>query len=220
MDMNRAATPIKMAPGLPAELTRAPLRTVRPRDLEVYTQPRVQLLRLQRHGLLHRMTAGYYAVVPTDRVGTDWMPTIEGAAAGIAAADFGEDNFALMGLTAARMHRAIPRAIAFAVVAAPRRRKPIQMDDRTATVHFLTRDPGAIHLERLATDMGPCLVTTPEQTILDLAHLPKLGDMEQEAWAAIETLWPGCDVALVTEIAREQRLGAALRRVRQRVRNV
>jgi hypothetical protein len=166
------------------------------------------------------MTAGYYAVVPTDRVGTDWMPTIEGAAAGIAVADFGEDNFALMGLTAARMHRAIPRAIAFAVVAAPRRRKPIQMDDRTATVHFLTRDPGAIHLERLATDMGPCLVTTPEQTILDLAHLPKLGDMEQEAWAAIETLWPGCDVALVTEIAREQRLGAALRRVRQRVRNV
>ena len=118
--MNRAPAPIKKAPGLPAELTRAPLRTVRPRDLEVYTQPRVQLLRLRRLGLLHRMTAGYYAIVPTDRIGTDWMPTIEGAAAGIAAADFGEDNFALMGLTAARMHRAIPRAVAFAVVAAPR----------------------------------------------------------------------------------------------------
>lgn len=210
----------KMAPGLPAELARAPMRTVRPRDLEVYTQPRVQLLRLQRHGLLHRMAAGYYAIVPTDRIGTDWMPTVEGAAAGIAAADFGEDGFALMGLTAARMHRAIPRAIAFAVVATPRRRKPLRMEDRTATVHFLTRNPEAIYVERMTTDMGACLVTVPEQTVLDLAHLPQLGDMEQEVWAAIDTLWLGCDQALVAEIARDQRLGAAWRRVRQRVANV
>jgi hypothetical protein len=164
------------------------------------------------------MASGYYTVVPADRVGTEWMPTIEGAAAGIAAADFGEDNFALMGLTAARMHRAIPRAVAFAVVATPRRRKPVQLEDRTATVHFLTRDLGAIQVERMATDLGRCLVTIPEQTVLDLAHLPRLGDMEPEVWAAIDTLWPGCDAALLTELAREQRLGAALRRVRRHAR--
>ncbi|HWC35474.1 MAG TPA: type IV toxin-antitoxin system AbiEi family antitoxin [Mycobacteriales bacterium] len=193
--------------------------TVRPRDVDIYTQPHLQIRRLERHGLLHRMAAGYYAVVPPDRVNTGWMPTIEGAAAGIAAADFGEDNFALMGLTAARLHRVIPRALAFAVVATPRRRKPVQMEDRTATAHFLTRDPRTIYTERMITDMGPCQVTIPEQTLLDLAHLPKLGDMEQEVWAAIDTLRPGCDQALLTEIAQTQRLGAALRRVRLRTRD-
>jgi len=79
-------------------------------------------MRLERNGLLHRIADGYYAVVPQNRVGARWMPTLEEVAAGVAAADFGEGNYALMGVTAARMHRAVHRAIGFAVVAAPRRR--------------------------------------------------------------------------------------------------
>lgn len=213
--MNRTQQERRLAPGLPFELARAPMRTIRPRDVQAYTQPHQQLRRLERNGLLHRMAAGYYAIVPADRVGTGWIPTIEGAAAGIATADFGENQIALMGLTAARLHGAIPRAVAFAVVATPRRRKPLQMDDRLATVHFLTRDLTHLHIERMTTDMGACLVTIPEQTVLDLAHLPNLGDLEDEAWAAIEALWPRCDTGLVAKLAEQQRLGAAFRRIRR-----
>jgi hypothetical protein len=208
--MDRPAT------GLPVELAQAPLRTLRPRDVRIYTQPRVQIMRLERHGLLHRLTDGYYAVVPQDRVGTDWMPTLEGAAAGVAAADFGEDNYALMGLTAARLHRGLHRAIAFAVVAARRKRRDLMLADRTATIRFLPRDIEQLRVERMTTDMGRCLVTTPEQTVLDLAHLPKLGEMEFEVWNTIDLLMRRCDDAVLHEIATEQRLGAALRRVRVR----
>lgn len=208
--------PLQQAAGLPTVLARAPLRTIRPRDVEVYTQPRLQLLRLERKGLLHRMADGYFAVVPQDRVGAEWMPTLEGAAAGIAAADFGEGNYALMGLTAARLHGALQRATAFAVVAAPRRRQEMRLGDRPATIRFLPRKVDEILAERIGTDMGPCLVTTPEQTVLDLAHLPKLGNMEFDVWAAVDLLLPRCDEATLVRIADEQRLKAALLRTRQR----
>jgi len=202
------------ATGLPPALAKAPLRTVRARDVHIYTQPRVQLLRLERGELLHRMADGYFAVVPQDRIGTKWKPTLEGAAAGIAATDFGAGNYVLMGLTAARVHGVLPRAIAYAVVAAPRRRADLHLSDRTATIRFLPREVDQIEAERLTTDMGPCLVTTPERTVLDLAHLPNLGAMESEAWAAIDQLLPRCNEAVFAEIAEKHRLGAALRRIR------
>jgi hypothetical protein len=37
------------AAGLPAELARAHLRTLRPRDIRSYTQTSVQIMRLERH---------------------------------------------------------------------------------------------------------------------------------------------------------------------------
>lgn len=210
--MARAAT------GLPRELARTPLRTLRPRDIQGYTQPSVQIMRLERHGLLHRLAHGYYAVVPQNRIGGRWKPTLEGTAAGIAEADFGTGNYALMGLTAARLHHALPRAIAVATVAAPRRRRDVALTDRQATVHFLPRDIDTIQVERMTTDLGPCLVTTPAQTVLDLAHLPKLGGMEVDAWTAVDALLPRCDSGVLDDLAAEQRLNAALRRVRARAR--
>lgn len=209
---------LRPATGLPAELAQAPLRTLRPRDVQTYTQPRVQIMRLERNGLLHRIADGYYAVVPQDRVGAGWIPTLEGVAAGVAAADFGEGNYALIGLSAARLHRAVHRAIAFAVVAAPRRRRDLHLADREATIRFLPRDIEQLRLERMTTDVGPCLVSTPEQTVLDLAHLPKLGDMQYEVCNAIDLLLRRCDQAVLAEIADEQRLNAALRRVHHRAR--
>jgi hypothetical protein len=198
--------------GLPIAIAAAPLRTVRARDVTVYAQPRQQLARLTRNGLVHRLADGFFAVVPQDRVGTDWVPTLEGAAAGIAAAEFGADRFALMGLTAARVHRAIPRAIAYATVAAPRRREMLRLTDRDATIQFLARDIEILDAEILATDLGPCLVTTAEQTVLDLMHLPRLGGLEDEATAAVRALLPRCDAAILARIAAEQRLRRALAR--------
>jgi len=88
-----------------------------------------------------------------------------------------------MSVTAARLHRAIPRAISTAVVAAPRTRRTLQMVDRRALVRFRARDIAALQVERMETDLGGCLVTTPEQTVLDLAYRPNIGDLEDEATA-------------------------------------
>lgn len=202
-------------PGVPAEIAQAPLRTVRPRDVGAYANPRKELRRLEAAGLLHRLAEGIYTVVPQERVGSGWQPTLEGAAAGIGAVEFGQDRYALMGLTAARLHRVIPRAVAVAVIAAPRRRETMRMTDRPATVRFLVRDIGTLQVEMMQTDLGGCLVTTPEQTVLDLAHLPNLGDMEVEALAAIHALVPRCDQQMLAQIAATQRLGRALERVRK-----
>lgn len=202
-------------PGVPAEIAQAPLRTVRPRDVTVYANPRKELRRLETAGLLHRLAEGIYTVVPQDRVGGNWLPTLEAAAAGIGAAEFGAGRYALMGLTAARLHRAIPRAIAVAVIAAPRRRETLRMTDRPATVRFLVRDIDALHVEMAQTELGGSLITTPEQTVLDLAHLPDIGEMEAEALAAIRTLLPRCDHEVLAQIAATQRRGRALDRVRR-----
>jgi hypothetical protein len=67
----------------------------------------------------------------------------------------------------------------------------------------------------LQTDTGSCLVTTPEQTVLDLAHLPRLGELEAETEAAIRALLPRCNLDDLERIANEQRLVRALARVRR-----
>lgn len=95
--------------GVPPEIAQASLRTVRARDVKTYAQSHKDLARLEARGLLHRLAEGFYVVVPHDRVGSEWRPTLEGAAAGIGAAEFGPGQYALMSLTAARLHRAIPR---------------------------------------------------------------------------------------------------------------
>jgi predicted transcriptional regulator of viral defense system len=202
-------------PGVPPALAQAPLRTVRPRDVDVYANPRKELVRLENRGLVHRLAEGFYTLVPQDRVDGDWMPTLEGAAAGIGAAEFGAAQYALMGLTAARLHRVIPRAIAVAVIAAPRRRETLHLADRPATIQFFVRDITNLQLEMMQTDLGDCLVTTPEQTVLDLAHLPRVGEMEHEALAAIHALLPRCNPDVMTEIAAAQRLREPFNRVRK-----
>jgi hypothetical protein len=202
-------------PGVPPAIAQAPLRTMRPRDVDEYANPRKELARLEARGLVHRLADGFYTLVPQERIGGDWLPTLEGAAAGIGAADFGAGQYALMGLTAARLHGAIPRAIATAVIAAPRRRETLRMTDRPATIRFFARNIADLQVEMMQTDLGDCLVTTPEQTVLDLAHLPNIGEMRDEALAAIRVLLPRCDQGLMAEIAATQRLGQPLNRVRK-----
>ncbi|WP_228001728.1 type IV toxin-antitoxin system AbiEi family antitoxin domain-containing protein [Nocardia australiensis] len=198
---------------LPSELWRAPLRTLRPQDLAgIYAQPRPEIARLVDRGVLHRVAHGYYIIVPPDYVGRTWLPGLEAAAAGIASSIYGPDHTIVMGISAARMLGAVPRALATAVVAVPGQHRPIALTDRSAQVLFVRRDTEALDAERVETPLGPVLVTTPEQTVLDLARRPELGNAEAEVRPAIETLYRRSDAARLTQLATVQRRVAALRR--------
>lgn len=203
------------ATAVPRELAERPMRTLRPEQAAgVYAQPRVEVRRLERRGALHRLAHGYYVVVPQEQVGTDWMPALEPAAAGIATADFGPRATILMGVSAARLHGAIPRAIGTAVVAVPAQRTKIALADRAATIQFVKRDTARLDAERVNTELGPTLVTTPEQTVLDLARRPGLGDAEDEVHNAVRVLLARTDPAVLDELAKAQRGQASLRRAR------
>jgi predicted transcriptional regulator of viral defense system len=176
------------------------------------------MVRLERLGLLHKVAVGYYVVVPQDRIGTDWRPTIEATAAGVATAALGAGRAVLMGVSAARLHNVVPRALGMAIVAVPDDRRDLILRDRDGLVHFVERETGVLDAELMTTDLGQCLVTTAEQTVLDLAHRPNLGHVVEEARAAIAALLPRCDEETLERLAGEQRLGAALTRVRRAAR--
>lgn len=91
------------------------------------------MARLLERGLLHRLTDGYYVVVPPAMVGRGWMPGLETAAAGIASAIYGPDDIVVMGVSAARLHGAIPRALSAATIAVPAQHRPIALSDRSAS---------------------------------------------------------------------------------------
>lgn len=194
-------------------LARAPLRTIRAKDASgTYAHPGPELARLAERGLLHRVANGYYVVVPQEMVGRSWVPNLEAAAAGIGSAIYGPDSAILMGISAARALGAIPRALGTAVVAVPRQHRPITLNDRSAVVQFVKRDTEMLDAERVDTPLGSALATTPEQTTLDLAHRPLLGNAEVEVPEAIATLYQLSDKHRLKAIAAEQRLMASLRR--------
>lgn len=193
-----------------ASFARRPMRTVRPVDAsDVYAQPRQQLARLAASGEMRHVASGYYTVVPLEQQGTDWQPTLEATAAGIAVATYGPDEAVLMSISAARLHGAIPRALATAVVAIPRQRPAVTLIDLDGVVIFVKRKVDQLDAERMPTDLGRTLVTTIEQTILDLAHRPTLGNADGDVPAAIRALMARCDRDVLDELASAQRLGAA-----------
>ena len=191
------------------------MRTFRAADAAVvYAHPAPQLRRLEQLGVLHRLAHGYYTVVPQDQIGTNWMPTLEGAAAGIAAARFHPDRAPLMGVSAARLHGALPRALAVAIVAAPAQHDPITLQDRPASVRFVKRDMTRVDVETVPTELGRALVTSIEQTVLDLARRPALNVAEDQIPDALRALLPRCEPEVLDELARRQRLRSALARAR------
>ncbi|SNT47912.1 type IV toxin-antitoxin system AbiEi family antitoxin domain-containing protein [Rhodococcoides kyotonense] len=204
--------------GLPPEFARLPMRMVRAATAaQVYAHPRAELVRLTDLGLLHRVATGFYVAVPDDRVGTGWMPGVEAAAAGVAVAAYGPDDAVVMGVSAARMHGVIPRALATAVIAVPTRHDPIRLADRPAVVRFVVRDTARLDAERIDTELGPVLVTTVEQTVLDLMKRPGLGDAEDEVWAAVEQLYRRCDRGELAEMAGAQKMRTTLLRLQARL---
>jgi predicted transcriptional regulator of viral defense system len=201
---------VRRARGLPAALARVSFGVLRPLDAAaVYAHPRPEFRRLADGGVLHRLATGYYAVVPSAAHDRPWMPSLEAAAFGIAAADYGPGAVALMGLSAARLHGGVPRALGVAVVAVPKQRPPVRLLDREAMVAFVRRSVDRLEVEVARSDLGRVMVTTIEQTVLDLAHRPALGGVPDEARAAVAALWPRVDVAELRRLAGEQRLRAA-----------
>jgi len=196
---------------LPLAIATAPLRTVRPRDLvEVYTEPKVQLRRWVREGRMNRLAHGVYYALPDD-VETPWFPTLEAAAAAVATAFFGDRVPVLMHLTAARIHGVVPRALGVAVVAVPRQHKRLKLLDRPhGDVLFVKRDVDVLDAVLTDTDLGEALVTTVEQTALDLAKRPTLGELPDQAREALAALLPGCDRDRLAALARVQRAPAVL----------
>jgi hypothetical protein len=110
------------------------------------------------------------------------MPGLEAAAAGIAVAAYGLDDAVVMGVSSARLHGVIPRALATAVIAVPTRHDPIRSADRQAVVRFVVRDTTRLDAERIRTELGPVLVTTPEQTVLDLMKRPVMRSHGRLVW--------------------------------------
>jgi predicted transcriptional regulator of viral defense system len=197
-------------------LLRRPLRVLTTGDAaEAFARPRPQLSRLVAAGVLHRLAAGVYVVVPPEFTGLAWRPGLEAAAGGIAAALFGSDDAVVMGLSAARMHGAVPRALATGLVAVPRQHRAIHLRDRDAQVVFVARDVARLDAERMDTEVGRLLVTGAEQTALDLARRPELGGVPDQAREAAISLWDRCDHHVVDALAAQQRLRAAARRLRE-----
>ncbi|WP_067828519.1 type IV toxin-antitoxin system AbiEi family antitoxin domain-containing protein [Nocardia inohanensis] len=200
--------------GLLAELARQPLRTVGSVEAAAVSRhPRQQLARLVERGVLHRVAQGFYVVVPQEYVGTSWLPGLEAVAAGIGTVVFGVDDAIVMGVSAARMHGVIPRSLGVALVAVPRQRAALQLVDRDASVRFVARDTARLDAELIRTELGGALVTTPEQTVLDLARRPNLGDAAVDVPAAIRALYRRSDQERLVELAAEQRMRATLDRV-------
>lgn len=202
----------RMAVAVPPALARRANQVLRPRDAQdVYAHPRPELARLVRTGAAVRLAPGYLALVPRTRLGdSTWRPELEAAALGITQADYGRDAVALMGLSAARYHGAIPRALAIAVIAVPKQRPTL--NTAVGQVVFSRRDCARLDVERIETELTSGWVTTVEQTLLDLAARPGLGGLPAtEVQQAIRQLAARADVTLVAELAAAQRRPAALR---------
>lgn len=207
--------PTRAQVGVPRVLAAKALRTFRAQDANVaYAHPRPQLARLEKAGALHRPAWGYYIVVPQEHAGTDWMPALEAAAAGIAVATFAPARAPLMSVSAACVHGAIPRALSTAIVAAPARHDAIQLLDRPGRVQFVKRDTARLDVVPVTTELGRALVTSIEQTVLDLGRHPAIGVADDQIPEALRALLPRCDDAVLTELAGAQRLRSALARAK------
>jgi hypothetical protein len=178
---------------------------------DTYTNPWEEFARLTRTGVLAKLAHGHYLLIPEEQRGGYWAPELEGVALGIAVADYGRDQVALMGPTAARVLGAIPRALATATVAVPRQRPALETT--AGRVQFVTRAVEPLDTQRVTTNITTGWVTTPEQTVLDLADRPYLGDITPATVEeAIRTLAGRCDQQLVARLARAQHKVAAWQR--------
>ncbi|WP_199430284.1 hypothetical protein [Qaidamihabitans albus] len=71
-----------------------------------------------------------------------------------------------------------------------------------------------LDVQRRTGELGHHWVTTIEQTVLDLAARPGLGDLPGEARSAVRALLPRADSHVLEDLATAQRRGAPLRRAR------
>jgi hypothetical protein len=189
-----------------------PMRVVRPADLEhLYTNPRAVLRKQAKTGKLRKVAHGVYVAVPDDAYDPlRWRPAFEAAAGAIGTALFGNKGAVVMGLAAARLHRVVPRAHARAELAVERRHDPVRLVDRDhGVVQFKHRDLARLDTQQMKTELGTMLVTTPEQTLVDLA-IDRTED-PTDTREAMQGLARKVDWGKVDTIARTCRGGKAAR---------
>jgi len=186
---------------------------LRPRDAkEIYTQPALQFQRLEKTGTLLKLAHGYYAVVPEAYRGIGWRPDMEAIALGIGQADYGKDAVALMHISAARIHGAIPRAIAIAVLAVPKQRPTLET--RFGRVLFVKRNVAELKRIRIDTELGSGWVTSIEQTTLDLGKRENLiSDFSGIVQEAAVALLLRTDKEKLHAFAKVKRMGSSLEKV-------
>ncbi len=73
---------------------------------------------------------------------------------GVGVAVAGVGGAALMGLSAARVHGGLPRAIGVAVVAMARHRPVLRLTDREAVVLFVRREVAGLDVQRHRSELG------------------------------------------------------------------
>lgn len=191
----------------------APLRTMRFRALQTAgTNTWRQLDSLVSGGALLRLAHGIYTVPPDGRDARRWQPGLESAGLAIATARHGERRTILMGIGAARHWGAIPRAIGTTVIAVPTAgHHPLTIG--SGTVHFVQRDLDLVDAALEETELGRALVTTPEQTHVDLLMRPAQGGDRDTSLTAAETLRPQLDPDEYAQIIRTApRTNTAIRR--------
>jgi len=172
--------------------------------------------RFESNGVILRIAHGHYMLVPERhrKPEPDWRPSIERVAIGIARAQFGPDLVALVGASAARVHGALPRALAIATVSYPSTR-PRDIDTVVGTVRTYRRSVEQMDVVRMNTAIASGLVTSIEMTMLDLAaRAPKWPLHESDQREAIRMLAARADWTLAEQIAGEFRRRSAFDRVR------
>ncbi|MGH8907469.1 MAG: type IV toxin-antitoxin system AbiEi family antitoxin [Egibacteraceae bacterium] len=202
-------------PAVPHAIAAADPGVVRPRDLRhTYAHPAKELRRLTDAGALLRLAHGYFAVVPERYRGGAWRPSIEAVGLALAQRDYGRDAAAAMGASAARLLGAMPRALGSAVVAVPRQRPAL--DTAVGLIRFVTRTVARLDVQRVDTELTSGWVTTAEQTILDLADRPELGDLPlSDIVIAIRRLAARVDWQQIGALAKDQRKRPAAVRAAQ-----
>lgn len=199
------------------QLNRRQLRVARPDSFDI-SRADTELRRLRDNGSLLQLSKGFYALIPEGQRGPDsaWIPTIEGAALGMAAALYGPDQVALIGPSAARAHRCYPRALGTAYVTAPARLR--LRESAVGKIRFVTRDFDKMDTVRVETDLGQGWATSPEQTALDLCrNRPDWKISESARTEMIQRLADRIDWELINEIAEQTRGLKTLRRLRSRL---
>lgn len=194
-------------------IARAPLRTMRFRDLEdLGTNTWRQLDSLVGSGALLRLAHGTYTAPPDGRDARRWRPGLESAGLAIATARHGERRAILMGVGAARHWGAVPRALGTTVVAVPTAgHRAVEVG--AGLVHFVHRDLDLVSAALEGTELGPALVATPEQTHVDLLMRPAQGGLREVALAAAQQLAPQLDPEEYEEVVRSaSRTNDAIRR--------
>jgi len=207
-------------PPVPSGALLAPSLLITGRSAKsVYAQPAAELKRLTDAGAIIRVARGYYSAVPTGKTATTWLPSLEDLTAAIAGAIYGIRFGALWGLSAARVHGALPRAIAVGYAFGPTQHRTIALLARPGLITFRKRDPARLALEFLETEIGPSRVTSVAQTILDLSAQDFTDESEARS-EAVRNLMAMVDQEELEKLAKQVRGQTALNRARRLVADV